>query len=113
MATKNKFEFDKVFDKLQQMKPKLPQAIAAIAQSSFVKNFNDESFAGTSGAPAGLDGLNRVVGDIAGRDGFAGGLGAVEHFGGGRGGVLNEFLDVFTADALDGAWDGTTVSAAV
>ncbi len=46
MATKNKFEFDKVFEKLQQMKPKLPQEIAAIAQSSFVKNFNDESFFG-------------------------------------------------------------------
>ena len=46
MAMKNKFEFDKVFDKLQQMKPKLPQEIAAIAQSSFVKNFNDESFFG-------------------------------------------------------------------
>ena len=46
MSTKNKFEFDKVFDKLQQMKPKLPQEIAAIAQSSFVKNFNDESFFG-------------------------------------------------------------------
>ena len=46
MSTKNKFEFDKVFDKLQQMKPKLPQEIAAIAQSSFVKNFNTESFFG-------------------------------------------------------------------
>ena len=46
MATKNKFEFDKVFEKLQQIKPKLPQEIAAIAQSSFVKNFNDESFFG-------------------------------------------------------------------
>lgn len=46
MSTKNKFEFDKVFEKLQQMKPKLPQEIAAIAQSSFVKNFNDESFFG-------------------------------------------------------------------
>jgi phage gpG-like protein len=46
MSTKNKFEFDKVFDKLQQMKPKLPQEIAAIAQSSFVKNFNSESFFG-------------------------------------------------------------------
>ena len=28
------------------MKPKLPQEIAAIAQSSFVKNFNSESFFG-------------------------------------------------------------------
>ena len=46
MSTKNKFEFDKVFDKLQKMKPKLTQEIAAIAQSSFVKNFNDESFFG-------------------------------------------------------------------
>jgi len=46
MSTKNKFEFDKVFEKLQQMKPKLPQEIAAIAQSSFVKNFNTESFFG-------------------------------------------------------------------
>ena len=46
MSTKNKFELDKVFEKLQQMKPKLPQEIAAIAQSSFVKNFNDESFFG-------------------------------------------------------------------
>jgi phage gpG-like protein len=42
----NKFEFDKVFAKLQQVKPKLPEEIANIAKNAFVRNFRDESFFG-------------------------------------------------------------------
>lgn len=42
----NKFEFDKVFAKLQQMKPKLPEEIANIAKNAFVRNFREESFFG-------------------------------------------------------------------
>lgn len=46
MATKHKFEFDKVVAQLQQLKPKLPQELANIARNSFVMNFRTGSFFG-------------------------------------------------------------------
>jgi hypothetical protein len=48
---------------------------------------------------------NRVVGDVAGRDGFALLLDVVHEFGGHARCVLDEFFGIFTADLIYVSWD--------
>jgi phage gpG-like protein len=59
MATKHKFEFDKVVAQLQQLKPKLPQELANIARNSFVMNFRTESFFGNKWQPRKINKYNK------------------------------------------------------